>query len=123
MSKAPLETKEDLELVKEYILLPLLLDALEHDIALMERIQLKMAAFYVGNLRGIQIDITTALTLIRQQMRIRGIKVYEQQRTRLGIEARYLCRGYHHTFAMLWSLVKAELTAKLSLFFGRKCGK
>ncbi|CAM4418192.1 hypothetical protein U9M73_08690 [Paenibacillus phoenicis] len=116
MPPAPLETEEDLQLVKEYILLPVLLNVLERDMKALGTVKLKMDVVYVRALRTAQDLITADLTLLRKKMRDRGIKVFEQQRTELGIEARYLCRGYQHRFSMLWSLVKAELNQYLSKY-------
>ncbi|WP_019533674.1 hypothetical protein [Paenibacillus ginsengihumi] len=116
MAQAPLETEGDLQLIKEYILLPMLLDVLERDIQALGTVKLKMDVVYVKALRSAQNVITADIALLRKRMRGRGIKVYEQQRTEWGIEARYLCRGYHHSFSMLWGLVKAELSQYLSKY-------
>ncbi|MFD0713499.1 hypothetical protein [Paenibacillus sp. GCM10027626] len=116
MTQAPLETEGDLHLVKEYILLPILLDVLERDIKALGTVKLKMNVVYIKVLRSAQDLITADVMLIRQNMRYRGIKVYEQQRTELCIEARYLCRGYQHKFSMLWGVVKAELYKYLSKY-------
>lgn len=116
MTQAPLETEEDLQLVKEYILLPLLLDVLERDIKALGTVKLKMDRVYIKILRSAQDLITTDITLLRRKMRGRGIKVYEQRRTELCIDAHYLCRGYQHRFSMLWGLVKAELYKYLSQY-------
>lgn len=120
MSKAPLETKEDLQLLKEYILLPLLLDALEGDIKGLEAMSLKMTVFYIQGLRNIQQQITLDLREIRQQLRNRGVKIYEQQSTSLGIEAHYLCRGYQHHFSMLWDLIQAELSTRFIMYLKKQ---
>ncbi|WP_163857959.1 hypothetical protein [Paenibacillus elgii] len=116
MKPAPLETEEDLQLVKEFILLPLLLDVLERDISALETTPLKMFIIYTKKLRHIQDQITADLVPIRTKLRERGIKIYEQKRTKMRIEACYLCRGYHRHFSMLWGLVKAELHVKLSMY-------
>ncbi|RXZ77006.1 hypothetical protein EBB07_32450 [Paenibacillaceae bacterium] len=116
MKQAPLETEEDLQLVKEYMLLPVLLDVLERDIRILGAAGLRMDAIYEQVLRRAQDRIIADVALFRKHLRERGIKVYVQQRTKLSLDARYLCRGYHHNFSMLWSLVKAELDRKLSLY-------
>ncbi|SHE11651.1 Uncharacterised protein [Chlamydia abortus] len=122
MNKATLETEEELQLIKEYTLLPILLDVLERDVAVLEKARLKMSPVYVRKLKQAQDQISIHLAHIRKALRRRGIKVYELQRTRLGIEAHYLCKGYNHTFSMLWSLVKAELYKELSSLLERKQG-
>ncbi|WP_195572989.1 hypothetical protein [Paenibacillus sp. 1001270B_150601_E10] len=114
---APLETEEDLHLIKECVLLPILLDALERDLAILGKTPLKMNALYCMLLRHAQDQITMDLARIRKQMRVLGLKIYEERRTELGVEAYYLCRGYHHKCSMLWSLVRAELHTRLSAYF------
>lgn len=116
MNQAPLVTEEDLQLVKEYILLPILLDVLEKDIAAIQSVKLNMGGIYEESLRQAQGQIITDLTLLRNNLRKRGIKVYEQQHTKLFLEARYLCRGYQHKFSMLWNLVTAEQQRYLNMY-------
>lgn len=114
---APLETEEDLHLIKECVLLPILLDALERDLSVLGKTPLKMGAFYSMLLRRAQDQITIDLVRLRKQMRAHGLKIYEERRTELGVEAHYLCRGYHHKCSMLWGYVRAELHTRLSAYF------
>ncbi len=98
MKQPPLQTEEDLRLVKEYILLPILLDVLERDIQILKIVQLKMASIYVGALQHVQDKVMTDLAILRKRLREHGIKVFEQQRGALSVQAGYLCRGYEHKF-------------------------
>lgn len=112
----PMQTTDEPSLVKMYVLLPILLDVLERDIAILTMVGLKLPAVYITCLQSVQDEITVELTQLRQQMRQRGIKIYEEKRTKLALEVRYLCRGYHHHFSMLWTVVKPEIERKLSGF-------
>ncbi|MNW44586.1 hypothetical protein D3C74_218240 [compost metagenome] len=67
MTQAPLETEKDLQLVKEYILLPILWDVLEGDIKALGTVQLKMDVVYVKALRSAQDLITADVTLLRKK--------------------------------------------------------
>ncbi|MBP2240774.1 hypothetical protein J2Z40_001333 [Cytobacillus eiseniae] len=116
MKQAPLVMEEDLQLVKEYVLLPILLDVLESDITKFRTAKLKMNDIYEKSLRQVQDQIITKMAELRKQMRERGIKVYEQQQNKLFVEAHYLCRGYHHKFSMLWNLVRAEQYKCLNMY-------
>lgn len=116
MNQASLETEEDLQLVKEYILLPILLDVLERDMTVIGEVKLKLGFIYEKTLRQAQDRIIADVSMLRRNLREQGIKVYELKRTNLSVEARYLCRGYHHDFSMLWGLVKAELYKYLSVY-------
>ncbi len=102
-------TEDDLRLVKEFTLLPVLLDSLDRDIAELERQQLKFLAMYIKTLRHVQDQVLRDLAELRGSLKRRGIRVYEQRRTRLGLESEYWCRGYRRTCSMLWGYVRAEL--------------
>jgi hypothetical protein len=81
---------------------------LEHDIAAIGVSGMKLPRFYESVLRAVQDRVLLDLAGIRKQFRESGIKVYEERRERDGLHARYVCRGYHHRFFMLWGFVKAE---------------
>jgi hypothetical protein len=53
---------------------------------------------------------------LKRQLKERGVKIYEERRTSLGIEAEYKCRGYHHHLALLWSLVRSAILRKASSY-------
>jgi len=118
MSPVPWQTQEEAEIVKQYVLLPLLLDALERDRRILASASLKLPQVYKGLIGLLQNAATADLTQVRQSMREHGLKVFEERRTNLGIEARYLCRGYTYEFSMLWGLVKAELISRLYSYLG-----
>lgn len=111
-----LETEEDLRLVKEYLLLPWLLDAVERDKKLMQAAGLKFNQVYLKQLDQAQDAISKDLYEIRKQMREQGLKVYEQERGDIALQAKYLCRGYHHRTSMLWTYVYAELKVRLAMY-------
>ncbi|MFD0616578.1 hypothetical protein ACFQZR_03830 [Paenibacillus sp. GCM10027629] len=114
MKSVPLQTEVDFTLVKQYILLPIVLDVLERDMQTLGMAPLKMPSIYVRNLQQVQRQVHEDLVRIRKQLRSHGLKVYEEKRTKSGVEVLYVCRGYHHTFSMLWSLIKAEIERYLS---------
>ncbi|WP_152392373.1 hypothetical protein [Paenibacillus guangzhouensis] len=114
MKSVPLQTEVDFTLVKQYILLPIVLDVLERDMQTLGMAPLKMPSIYVRNLQQVQRQVHEDLVRIRKQLRAHGLKVYEEKRTKSGVEVLYVCRGYHHTFSMLWSLIKAEIERYLS---------
>ncbi|MFD1953479.1 hypothetical protein ACFSL6_04640 [Paenibacillus thailandensis] len=104
----PIQTEEELELVKRYLLLGIVMRILDHDIKAIGRTPIKLPRLYESMLRGVQDRVLLDLAAIRQQFRKGGIKVYEQLQESDGLRARYVCRGYHHQFFMLWGFVKAE---------------
>lgn len=114
MRKAPLLTEEEMEMVNDYILFPILLDALERDIQSLQVTQLKLGKVVAYSFHRIQDQILNDLHTLHKKLKIHGIKIYEPRRTQSHVEATYLCRGYQHRFSMLWGVVKAELEKILS---------
>ncbi|MEC0371909.1 hypothetical protein P9847_09290 [Paenibacillus chibensis] len=117
-SLPPAPAEEDTLLVKTYVLHVILLDVLERDIRTMGTLDLKLPDVYIRGLSEVQHKAIGRLTSIRKDMRTRGIRVYEENRSGKGIEALYLCRGYQRRFFMLWSYVKAETAIELSGYLG-----
>jgi len=114
----PLRTEEEVEMIKQYILLPLMLDVLESDRESLESVKLKASQVYGGIIRLLQAYTTAELAQVRRDIREHGMKVYEERRTELGIEARYLCRGYTYEFSLLWGVANAEIKQRFFNYLG-----
>lgn len=109
---------DESKLVKDYILLPLLLDVVETDRGILSAGALKMPAITNAIIDRLQKAALADLAQVRKNMRERGLKVYEDRKTRLGIEVEFLCRGYHHKLLMLWGLVEAEIEQRSYTYLG-----
>ncbi|MGV2787753.1 hypothetical protein GNF98_19085, partial [Clostridium perfringens] len=90
-------------------MLPLLLDVLENDRGILSAAGLKMPVISNTIIDRLQKAALADLAQVRKNMRERGLKVYEDRKTRLGVEVEFLCRGYHHKLAMLWGRVESEI--------------
>ncbi|WP_261305939.1 hypothetical protein [Paenibacillus andongensis] len=108
------ETEEDIQIIKEYTLLPILLDMLVRDIDELktynDKIVYNHIIFY---LKEVEHSIYPELHNIKNKMKKRDIKVLNTETNALGINIEYKVRGYIHYFTMLRSLVKAELMTML----------
>lgn len=111
---ARIETEEDVQIIKEYTLLPILLDMLARDMEELkvykDKIVYNHILFY---LREVETAIYPQLQSIKSVMKKRDIKVIHTEMNSLGIHVEYKVRGYIHHFTMLRSLVKAELMTTL----------
>ncbi|MEK5024593.1 hypothetical protein [Paenibacillus sp. FSL M7-1046] len=107
----------DNTLVKSYILLPLILSAFERDSAIMST-QLRTPAPYMEVLRTAANAATADLRDVRAEMRKRGVKVYEQQRLQVGIEAKFICRGYHERMLLLDDVIAAQAAIHMRKYLG-----
>ncbi|MGC6589119.1 hypothetical protein ACPV3A_29760 [Paenibacillus sp. Dod16] len=111
-------TDEDLALVKNYLKLPVVMDVLQNNMDKIETSDLKMKALFAAHLRSLSDKVNRELYDVRQEMRKRGLKVYEEHRSVKGISAKYLCRGYNHEMNLLWALVKSETETKIADLLG-----
>ncbi|WP_282936834.1 hypothetical protein [Paenibacillus sp. RC67] len=108
------ETEEDIQIIKEYTLLPILLDMLARDIEELNLYKDKIVYHHViFYLKEVESSIYPELQAIKSKMRERSIKVLHTDMNTLGIDVEYKVRGYIHHFKMLRSLVKAELMTTL----------
>lgn len=113
----PQITNEEASYVKLYLILPLILSAFERDKRIAEKV-FKTPKPYVSLMENAIKQVEGELREVKRKFRLHGIKVYEEQRTDLRIEAKYLCRGYHHTMALSWNLIKAESSVLMEKFLG-----
>ncbi|NHN33667.1 hypothetical protein [Paenibacillus agricola] len=109
-----IETEEDIHLIKEYTLLPILLDMLARDIDELkvnqDRIIYNHIIFY---LQEVESSIYPELQIIKNKMRKQDIKILNTSTNSQGVDVEYKVRGYIHHFKLLRSLVKAELMSML----------
>ncbi len=106
--KPPIQTEEELALVKRYVVLGIVMRILDHDIRVIGQSTIKLPRFYESMLRGVQDRVLLDLAALRKSFRELGIRVYEENRETGGLHTKYRCRGYHHRFFMLWGFIKAE---------------
>lgn len=111
---------EESKLVKDFILLPLMLDVVENDRGILSAGALKMPAITNAIIDRLQKAALADLAQVRKNMRERGLKVYEDRKTHLGVEVEFLCRGYHHKLSILWGLIEAEIEQRSFTYLGLK---
>ena len=115
-----IETEEDIQIVKAYTLLPILLDMLARDMNELRTHRDKIVYRHVlVYLKEVEDSIYPDLQSLKRKMTTRGIKVLNTEMSSLGIDVEYKVRGYIHHFTMLRSLVKAELMTMLMSMRGR----
>ncbi|REK77524.1 hypothetical protein [Paenibacillus paeoniae] len=115
----PIQTEDELALVKRCVLLGIVTRVLDHDIRVVDSSGMKLPRFYESLLRGIQDRVLLDLADLRRGFRSRGIKIYEEKQEKDGLLAKYVCRGYHHEFYMLWGFVKAESERMLKQYLSK----
>ncbi|TVX94140.1 hypothetical protein [Paenibacillus agilis] len=115
-----IETEEDIQMIKEYTLFPILLDMLARDMEGLMMYKNKIVYHHVlGYLKEVEHSIYPELRKLKAKMRARNIKILNTEMNALGIDIEYKVRGYIHRFTMLRGLVKAELMTMLMNVQGR----
>ncbi|WP_341419103.1 hypothetical protein [Paenibacillus filicis] len=115
-----IEQEEDLHIIKDFILLPILLDMLVRDMEELklyeDKIVYSHVILYLQQVEGL---IHAELQAIKARMRKQDIQILTANRNAQGIQVEYKVRGYIHRFSMLRSLIKAELMTMLTGLRGR----
>ncbi len=115
-----IETEEDIQMIKEYTLFPILLDMLARDMEELMMYKNKIVYHHVlGYLKEVEHSIYPELRKLKAKMRARNITILNTEMNALGIDIEYKVRGYVHRFTMLRGLVKAELMTMLMNVQGR----
>lgn len=109
---------EETKLVKDFTLLPLLLDVLEKDRKVLCRSDMKNVELTNVIIDRLQNAAIEDLSEVRKDMRKNDLKIYDNRRTELGVEVDFICRGYHHKLTILWGLIEAEIEKKSYTYLG-----
>ncbi len=116
--KPPVLSKEELRLVKDAMVIPVMLDYLQSDIDTARTAGFKLDLILVRGLQKVLDDLIAEHYAVRRSLKERGIKVFPEKRTRAGVEAAYLCRGYEHRLTLLWGTLRTEALRKASEYTG-----
>lgn len=112
-SSSPLPTEEELLLVKEYAVLPVMLDILEGDSKLIGRSELKLSRLYSKQLKHIQGAVFERQLVVKKQLQRQHIRIITLKRTDVSLQVQYQCRGYQHSMELRWEIVYADIQLRL----------
>ena len=112
-------TEEEAALIRQSLILPIVLDVLEHDVGVLQRSSAKMNAIYVRYLYALQDQVSLSLFQLRRRMKLQEIKVVDQRRGKEGLKVSVLCRGYEHNSTLLWPVVRSEIELVLGALTSR----
>jgi hypothetical protein len=80
--------------------------------------QLRTPDPYLEVLHAAANAATADLRDVRAGMRTRGLKVYEQHRLEAGVEARFVCRGYHERMLLLDDVIAVQAASRMRRYLG-----
>ncbi|QYR19649.1 hypothetical protein KZ483_17315 [Paenibacillus sp. sptzw28] len=120
-SPTPLQTEDEIRMVKEYLVLVVMLDLLEIEVRKLKKLRsgdLRTSRIYIRKLRGIQSGLPKQLHTLHRNFKTHGMRIIEMNRAKGYIDSRYLCRGYEYEMMLQGDTVRAEIEVKLAEEFG-----
>jgi len=108
--------KEELELIKDYVLLPMLLTFTTNGRVKAEKIKHIMQELFVMAIDTLSDRISSDLTLVRKSLRASSIKVWEDEQIDGTMWYRYVCRGYEDRFPITRELARTEMSVRLGKY-------
>lgn len=117
MAGSPLQTEEELLLIKEALILPIMIDELEQGMQYMKQHYMKMAELYIDSLHHVQSIALSRMYTLKKELRNHQLKIIETEQDEYFLKASYLCRGYQHQIVLLWEIVYANIELRLAAAF------
>jgi len=116
MSVPPKQPVNESSLVKRYALSIMLKSALDHDIEVIDKSELKQSKVYCAVLQSVQSRLIRDIAKLLRHMRSRGIKVSEINKKTQCVKVNYFCRGYKHQMNILWKIFNPALERLLGRY-------
>ncbi|WP_308639394.1 hypothetical protein [Paenibacillus silvisoli] len=111
-----LPTKEELELIRDFVLLPIMMTIVDKNCTEIGLSSYSMKGLYMKASEVLMARIHEELSTIRKEMKRRQIKVFEDERVDSAIHYHFICRGYRDTFAMMRDVVRAEMSVRIARY-------
>lgn len=113
MNKPNRITLEELELVRDYIVLLAMLTIVERSREEVEFSPISLKSVYLVVNSALQDRIHSDLATVKRKLRTSEIKVWEDERDELIIRYRYVCRGYEDRFGMTREVIKSQISMRM----------
>ncbi|WP_339321540.1 hypothetical protein [Paenibacillus sp. FSL W8-0194] len=116
---APGITRDELALIKSYLLLQYIHKVFERDLRIMEESGVfKTPELYMEVVAGGDRQALTLLSGVKREFKSRRIRVYRILQDERGIGAEYVCRGYTGEMNILWPAFRSEMMARMKAYLG-----
>ncbi|GGG12796.1 hypothetical protein [Paenibacillus abyssi] len=114
--KAQIPTREELEMIRDVVLLPMMLSIVEKNCREVESSTYSLKRLYVTASNVLMNRIHADLARVRKELKQRNIKVFEDERIDSAVHYHFVCRGYEDKFAMLRDVVRAEMSVRIAKY-------
>lgn len=105
--------ESELELLRELVLLPILLSVFERHKKVINESELSIKRPYIDIIDAAMDRVIKDISRLKKEAYKKRLKVAKENRTDIGLDCIFLCRGYSQSFQMLWDFVKAETEVRM----------
>ncbi|CAH1205539.1 hypothetical protein PAECIP111893_02367 [Paenibacillus plantiphilus] len=111
-------TREEIEAIRNSILLPFMLDMLEAELRKLQHDRQPLRNLFVEANESLSRDIFNELVTVRKYLKEHDIKVVEGDRVGEEMHYKFWCRGYEDEFMLMRFLAKSELSIRFGRYIG-----
>lgn len=113
--------KEELELIRDYVLLPMMLTIVEKNCKDIELSFYSMKTLFMKASYVLMNLIHADMVAVRKELKSRNIKVFQDEIESEGaaIHYRFICRGYEDRFSMIRDAARAEISIRISKYISK----
>lgn len=115
----PVPTKEEIMLVRDYILMPLMLTTIQNNDNKVKFSSLSLKDFYMECDRALMDIIFKDLDEVKKKLRAADIRVEELKHDRAALHYKMYVRGYEDSFYILKEFAKSEISERLGNYIAK----
>ena len=116
-SKEP-PTRQEFEMMREYILLPVILHIVEKKILEVEGSPQMLKLLYSTAAKVLARHIREDMQKSKKILHERSIRVFEDTKIDGELTYHYICRGYEDRFTMTREFMRAEISVRIGRYVG-----
>jgi hypothetical protein len=109
-------TKEELELIRSSVLLPMILSIAEKNQQEIDRSSYTFKPLYLKAMLVFMDVVSQEMARVRRELKQRNIRVIEDEQADLVMYYRFVCRGYEERFGMIREVVRAEIAVWITQY-------
>ncbi|MFB0841749.1 hypothetical protein [Paenibacillus oleatilyticus] len=111
--RAQVPTREELEMIRDAVLLPVLLTMIEKNGKEITLSTNPLRKLYVAVTLALMNRVHSELAAVNRELRNRKIKVFKDDREDTDLHFRYICRGYEDKFSIMRDVARASISTKI----------
>ncbi|MFF2088879.1 hypothetical protein [Paenibacillus sp. NPDC058174] len=119
----PVPTKEELEFIRDFVLLPMMLSIVEKNLRDIELSSYTMKPLFIRASFAVVRLIENDLAAVRKELQMRKIQVFQDELESEGgaIHYRFVCRGYEDRFSMIREVARAQISIRIAKYIAKVC--